>query len=67
MREELQLFLDAMPFVPFQITMSSGQAYVVRLPGLVVVGGDVIYFAHPNSEHHSVLRLVQIATIDTVD
>jgi hypothetical protein len=66
-REELQIFLDAVPFVPFQITMASGQTYVVRYPGLVIVGEDVVYFAHAQSDHHSVLRLVQVATIDTID
>jgi hypothetical protein len=65
-REELQLYLDADPFVPFQITMTGGQAYVVRNPGLVIVGRDVIYYAHPNSDHNSVLRLVQIVAIDTI-
>lgn len=66
MREELQLYLDAEPFIPFQITLSSGQVYVVRNPGLVIIGNDVIYYAHPNSDHDSVLRLVQVATIDTI-
>jgi hypothetical protein len=66
-REELQLYLDAEPFVSFQITLSSGQAYVVRNPGLVIIGHDVVYYAHPNSDRDSVLRLVQIATLDTID
>ena len=67
MREELQLYLDADPFLPFKITMTSGQAYVVRNPGLVILGHDVIYYAHPNSDHNSVLRLAQLSTIDTID
>jgi len=33
-REELQIFSDAVPFVPFQITMASGQTYIVRHPGV---------------------------------
>lgn len=67
MREELQLYLNADPFVPFQITLASGQSYVVRNPGLVMIGHDVVYYAHSDSEHDSVLRLVQIASIDTID
>lgn len=67
MREELQLYLDADPFIPCQITMTNGLAYVVRNPGLVIVARDVVYYAHPNSDHNSVLRLVQVVAIDTID
>ena len=67
MREELDIFLAAIPFVPFQITLASGQVCIVRNAGLVNVGRDIAYIMHPNSDHHSVIRLVQIAAIDTID
>lgn len=67
MRDEIQKLLDADPFVPFQIALSSGQTYTIRNLGLVMLGKDLAFVAHPKSELHSVLRLVQIAAIDTID
>ena len=66
MREELEIFLAADPFAPFQVTMMSGQSYLIREPGLAMVAGDIMYLMRVDSDTHSVLRLVQIASIDTI-
>ena len=66
MREEIDKFLSAEAFVPFRLTLSSGQVYPVRNPNLAMLGNDVLYIMHANSDLHSVLRLVQIASIDTM-
>ena len=66
MREELQKLLDAEPFEPFQITLSSAQTYVIRYPGLVTLGQDIAFIAHPRSDFISIIRLVQIAAIDMI-
>lgn len=67
MRDELQRLLNADPFVPFQFTLTSGQTYVIRYPGLMTIGTDVAFVAHPRSELHSVIRLNQLASIDTIE
>jgi hypothetical protein len=65
-REELTKLLNAEPFEPFQITLSSAQRYTIRYPGLVTLGDDIAFIAHARSDLHSVIRLVQIAAIDLV-
>ena len=67
MREELRRLLNADPFVPFQVTMSSGQSFVIRYPGLVTIGRDVSILARPRSELYSVIRRAQIGSIDTIE
>ena len=67
MREEIGELLKKDPFRPFRITLTSGQFYDVRFPGLATLAKDVFYFYHPRSELHSIIRLVQIAAIDIID
>jgi hypothetical protein len=65
-REELEKLLSAEPFVPFQITMASGRIYDVRNPGLTSIAGDMLYVMHLDPDTHSVLRLAQISSFDTI-
>jgi hypothetical protein len=65
-REELEIFLAAQPFVPFHITMASGHVYLVHNPGLAMLGGDIMYLMRVEPDTHSVLRLVQISSVDTI-
>jgi hypothetical protein len=67
MRKEIHELLDQDPFRPFRITLAGGQAYEVRFPGLIGVGQDVIYFYHANSQLLSILRLVQVVTLDIIE
>lgn len=66
-RDELQKLLDADPFVPFQLTLSSGQTYVIRYPALMSIGKDIAFVAHSKSELQSIIRLTQIASVDTME
>lgn len=67
MREALLELLASDPFVPFRITLSSGQSYDVRFSDLLVVGKDVIDFYYPHSDLKSVLRLTQVASLDIIE
>ena len=66
MRDEILEWLKRDPFVPFRITLSSGQGYDVRYPDLITVGRDIIQVAHPKSDFESVLRLVAVASLDII-
>jgi hypothetical protein len=66
-RKEILELLENEVIRPFRITLTSGQAYEVRFPGLIGVGQDVLYFYHPNSQLSSILRLVQIAALDIIE
>lgn len=66
MREELEILLAAEPFVAFEITMASGRMYQVRNPGLAMITGDIMYLMNRDPDTHSVLRLVQISSLDTI-
>jgi hypothetical protein len=67
MLEEIDKFLNAEPFSPFQITLTSGHSYAVRYPAMIVVGKDLAHFYHPHSDFRSVFRLNQIAALDMID
>jgi hypothetical protein len=66
LRDEIENLLAADPFLPFEITMASGQKYIVQNPGLAILGGDIIYLMNRDPDTHSVLRLVQISSLDTI-
>jgi hypothetical protein len=66
MRAELEKFLAAEPFTPFQITPASGQSYAIRYPDPVMLGSDIMYLMNVHPDTHSVIRLIQISSIDTI-
>jgi hypothetical protein len=67
MRGEIDELLKLEPFLPFRITLTSGQAYDVRYPALISVAKDVVHYMHPKSELRSILRLVQVAAVDMIE
>lgn len=42
--QDVQEFLDRSPFEPFAIQLTTGESYVVRNPGGLLVGTSVIYY-----------------------
>ena len=66
MRDEILEWLDRDPFIPFRITLMSGQGYDVRFPDLINVGRDLVRIVHPKSDFESVLRLVAVASLDII-
>jgi len=67
MRDELLEFLAREPFIPFRITLTSGQSYDVRFKDLLVVGKDLIHFVHAKSDFTSALRLNQVVALDMME
>lgn len=64
---ELSELLNREPFIPFRITMASGQAYEVRFPGLTTAGVEICYVMEPKNDRHSILSTAQIAAVDLIE
>ena len=63
-RESIRELLDRDPFQPFRIRASSGVAYEVRSPGLVVVMKSQVLIAEPRSDRYAVVPLLHIAGVE---
>ena len=66
MKEQLHELLHHEPFVPFRIVLTSGKEYTVSNPDLIAFGESQITVYAAKSDHWSILRLNQIASIETV-
>lgn len=66
MLEQIHILLKQEPFQPFQIILTNGDRYEVRNPALVVVQETQIYYAYPRSDRFALLRLNQIAAVETL-
>jgi hypothetical protein len=54
------------PFHPFRIRASSGMAYDVRNPGLVVVLKSQVFVAEPNSDRFSIIPFLHVAGVELI-
>jgi hypothetical protein len=61
MKEQLRELLNAEPFVPFRIVMTSGHEHEVGNPDLVALGESQIHVYAAKSDHYVILRFNQIA------
>jgi hypothetical protein len=61
--EEIGRYVQAHPFIPFSIVLTSGDRYEITAPLQVAVGKSIVIVV-PEGERHSVLRQNQIAAID---
>ena len=52
------------PFQPFRVRVTSGDAYVVRNPALVVLMRSELFIAHPNSDRHAFIPLLHVAAVE---
>lgn len=59
--------LERDPFQPFRIVMTSGTGYDVTNPHLIALGQSQITVYHPRSDRFSMLRMNQIAAIESLD
>lgn len=57
--------LEQEPFQPFLIRASSGRAYPVRDPELVVLMKSSVFIATPNSDHAATLPYLHITAVET--
>jgi hypothetical protein len=64
MIEAIRELLNADPFHPFKIVLTSGEVFEVANPELVAVGESVVVVCWPKSDRISILRMNQIASVD---
>lgn len=65
--DHIRELLEREPFKPFRIRASSGAAYEVRNPELVVVMKSQIFIAAPNSDRSDVIPFLHVAGVETID
>jgi hypothetical protein len=65
-RDSIRDLLEREPFQPFRIRASSGAAYDVRSPGLVVLLRSQVLIAEPRSDRYSVIPLLHVAGIELI-
>ncbi len=65
-RETIRDLLQREPFVPFRIRASSGVAYEVRSPGLVVLLKSQVLIAEPRSDRYVVVPLLHVAGVELI-
>ena len=51
------------PFVPFRITMTSGEDFTIADSELLAIGRSQLIYCLPKSDHVAHLRISQIATV----
>ena len=56
--------LEQVPFIPFLIRASSGQAYKVSNPSLVVLMKSKVFVAQPRSDRSATIPYLHIAGLE---
>ncbi len=64
MLDTIRQLLDREPFQPFRIVLTSGDRYEVPDPHLVAILESQVFYAHPESDRFSFVRVNQIAAVD---
>ena len=67
MLDTLREMLHQEPFQPFRIVLTSGGGYEVVNPDLVALGQTQLTLYFPRSDRYAVLRLNQIAALESLD
>ena len=62
--ETIREKLEQEPFVPFLIRASSGQAYKVSNPSLVVLMKSKVFVAQPRSDRSATIPYLHIAGVE---
>lgn len=66
MIKSVRELLEREPFQPFRIRASSGVAYEVRNPGLVVVLRSQIFIAESNSDRFTIVPFLHVAGVEQI-
>ena len=67
MIEDLTGLLAAEPFLPFRIVLTSGSSYDVTSPLQITIDQSRINYYYPASDRRAILRLNQIAAVETLE
>ena len=65
MMRTIREFLEADPFVPFTIVLTSGDRFVIENPGLLTIEKDHFAYYTPRSDGRAYVRLNQIVFLQT--
>jgi len=64
--ETLKEFLNAEPFVPFQITATNGRHYDVKDPMGVAVNRSQVFYCFPKSDRIAHIRIQEIVSLESL-
>jgi hypothetical protein len=61
--EHFRQLLNARPFEPFAVHLSSGVTHAVRYPGCAILTRTRLVIADPDADHNVVCSLLHIASV----
>jgi hypothetical protein len=61
---EIDVALDASPFNPFNLLLTSGDRYLIENPAMLVVSETVAFYYHSRSERHTLFKLNRLVAIE---
>jgi hypothetical protein len=67
MREEINEHMRREPYVPFRITLTSGQSYDVSNPSVIAMRESLMHIFFPRSNRYASLRMNQTASIELLE
>jgi hypothetical protein len=62
----LQEMIEARPFQPFEVRMSSGDVYQVRYPNFAILMRTRLVIADPDADHLAICALDHIASVNVL-
>ncbi len=65
--KSLDVALDAVPFQPFDVVLTSGDRYTVSSPYMLFMSGSIAFYYRTKSDRRDVLRVNQFAAIEFLD
>jgi hypothetical protein len=67
MLDDLKVWLDNDPFVPFRLIVTSGTGYAVTSPYQIAIGQTQFDYYFPKSDRKATVRLNQLVAIETLE
>ncbi len=64
MLEDLKELMQAEPFIPFKIVLTSGSSYTVTSPFQIAIGKTQLDYYYPASDKKTIVRQNQIASFE---
>lgn len=64
--EDLRELISRRPFEPFRVRLTSGDAYDVTSPDLVVIMKSRLFIAFPGEDRYALCPFLHIAAIETL-
>jgi hypothetical protein len=67
MYEAIRQLLDARPFEPFAVHLSSGDVHPVRYPGCAILTRSRLVIADPDADNVVICSLLDIVSVELLD